>query len=347
VGRPPPDAAPLRGPGVYNCRVRIFGTRDVDGRGELKPVAGWRLPASATERIVNDAKETRGIRIAIWSLVVLAMAVSLFVHDAKDDMSVFVIQMKALMVVVAGEIALLFLYRRIRDHIWMGHGLKRIQARVPDEQAVPMRYTMRREGVVTGADEGYLWLHDGTLYFKGLQSVWRLNRDDMPPVPMWPRRRRPRLAEGRAPLWLPMPHAGGRGEMVLTPIDPFEDYATRRRFAVFFAELDEWLRTTPRAHIESMLPPSDLHPSLSMSDPTRRELRWATWGLYVLNMLMVPLTWLGRHPTSFLSFMGFGAAAVYAVLLFASGWEWMRTQDSFRVRARLLLDRRVESVLYP
>ncbi|MBS1710058.1 MAG: hypothetical protein JSS65_15210, partial [Armatimonadetes bacterium] len=208
-----------------------------------------------------------------------------------------------------------------------------------------VRYTMRREGVVTGADEGYIWLHDGTLFFKGLQSVWRLNRDDMPPVPMWPRRRRPRLQDGKPPTWLPMPHAGPDGDMLLTPIDPYEDNAARRRFATFFASLDDWLRSTPQGHIESLLPPSDLHPSLE--GPRGLEAIAAPYLLSVLNQCMILATRLNIHQGQFGSVADGLVATVYFTLFATTSWFALRSRETARVRLALLRQKRVESVLYP
>ncbi len=325
----------------------MFGTRDVDGRGELKPVSGWRLPASEAERIVSDQRETLGLRVVVWALLLAAMLIGSFAREAIDDMSLYVIESKSLFAVIAAEIALLVLYRRMRDHIWMSHGLKRIRARVPDDRAVAVRYTMKREGVVTGSDEGFVWLNDGTLYFKGLQSVWRLNRDDMPPVSMWPKGRRPRLAEGKPPTSLPMPHGGARGEMTLAPIDPYEDHATRRKFDAFYHELEAWLLAPPDGHIESLLPPVDLHPSLEHSRGTVAEIRIASVALIMLNGMMATVARLHMRQGGFVESAGLIASCIYFALMIVCGLHWLRTQDTVTIRQKLLKARRIDNVLYP
>lgn len=193
------------------------------------------------------------------------MLLYFFSRIEPSEGAAFLAIVKGLVVLAMAQGALVYLLSRISNDVNIGPGLKRVRARIPVEDAVPVAITVVQKGTVTGADEGYMWLDEGTLFYKGLQCVFRLNQQDIKPISEWPSGRVPQPERGRDVRWLVL-QAGARDcEVKLSMIDPFEDYAVRRRSARFQTALLDWLHDKPYGALESVLPPLDVHPSLQRS----------------------------------------------------------------------------------
>src|SRR5690606_17807543 len=108
------------------------------------------------------------------------------------------------------------------------------------------------------------------IFFKGLQTVFRLNWEDIPPMSLWDRKDVPNLAANRMPTTLPIPYENRGLKVKYEILDANEDFASRRRAAYFYSGLLEWLRDRPNSALETLLPPTDVHPGFCM--PGR-----ATW----------------------------------------------------------------------
>jgi len=210
-----------------------------------------------------------------------------FARNPRDAESAFLLAAKAYTLIIVAELALFFLYRRLSDFLYLGPGLKRIRTKVPDDRAVPVHVRITQAGVVTGCDEGYMWIEDGTIFFKGLQSVFRLNSADVIPLREFPRKHRPNPDHGRHPRVLYLTSDWQQVALEIDLIDPFEDFNTRRRAHFFHLELMEWLVQRPAGSLETLLPPLQVHPGLHRADFSSVELVSAAGALTAINAILV------------------------------------------------------------
>ncbi len=234
----------------------------------MKPSASWRVQDEVVAEVAAGLTDTLWQRGFAWMFLACGVGYYFLVarHYADADANM-VAHVKALLLIVVSQIVLWALYRRLLNRVEIGPGLRRLQTKVPSERACPVGVEIRQDGIVTGYDEGYMWIEDGTLFFKGLQTVFRINREDVPPVGLWPRADRPKPG-GKRPDTIPIPVADRNVKLKVKLIDPFEDYNARRRALRFESELLEWLTERPQGWLESLLPPLEVHPSL------RAALRW-------------------------------------------------------------------------
>ncbi len=240
-----------------------------EAAGIERPAASWRPTPHASERMGTAYTEAVWQRAIAWFFWVSGMTYLFLIARptalsgyAGAPEAAMMAHIKALMMAGAGQVALLLLYGRLRDNIDIGPGIVRVQARVPDPHACRCRLRVLKDGVVTGMDEGFLWLDDGTLYFKGLQTAFRLNPDDLLPVSKWKKNDRiladPTIATDLTRLALAEP---GR-QLEVHYVEPFDDHEARRRISDFRRALHAWLREPVPSSLESLLPPRGVHPSL-------------------------------------------------------------------------------------
>lgn len=259
------------------------------------PASTWRLTPHAQENFARAYGSTFWMRAMAWFFWLVGVAYYLLgvrpmiaASSQGGDAGVLAAT-KALVMVGASQWALLLLYRRLRDQVDIGPGIRRLQTKVPDEEACRARVAVRLDGVVLGEDEGYLWFEGGTLFYKGLQTVFRLNRPDVELLDRWPRRDReandPTIASDRSLLRL-----SEKGRSVLAVfVEPFDEHEARARIAAFRRRLAAWLRADEPATLESLLPPRGLHPSLAAVQAHANEPVFAG-GLMVATYMVMALS---------------------------------------------------------
>jgi hypothetical protein len=238
--------------------------------GAVLPASDWRPTPHAVEHLGTAYTSTVWQRSLAWFFWLTGVGYYFLVAHAPISAGapgsagdVFLAHVKALVMVVVAQAALALLYARLREHIDIGPGIGRIQTRVPDPAACQCRAVARSRGVVTGEDEGFVWIEGGTLYYKGLQAAFRLNAPDITPFRKWPRSERaahdPTVANDRAHVRL-----AWKDEVVeFRFIERFDDHEARRRISDFRRKLHAWFREPEPASLESLLPPRGLHPSFA------------------------------------------------------------------------------------
>lgn len=242
------------------------------GSGPARPMANWRVPSQIAELVEHSPLETIYLRGFAWLFIVSGIGYYFLVARNWDlPEPALAAHIQVFGMIGIAEICLVFLYTRLSNKIDLGPGLRRLQTKVPAEHACPVHIDVVQESVVTGSDEGFLWVDEGTLYFKGLQTVFRLNSSDVPPLGMWPRKLRPSIDKGKPPRILLVPVADKVVKIKIDLIDPFEDRGARRRTANFDRTLTKWLAERPTGHLESLLPPLQLHDALRRTGPFRLE----------------------------------------------------------------------------
>ena len=301
------------------------------------PTSEWHLPEDQSEFIRHSPFANVWLRAVSWVFLCAGLFAFTFVAKfVSADVSRFVAIGEALVLLVISESVLIFLYRKISTHVDVGTGYRRLRSKVPEDKQLPIRVDIYRYGSLTGRDEGFMWLQDGTWYFKGLQTTFRFNQQDVIPIEAWPRRIRPDPSRDKPPKTLPMKSKSGPLELVVQVIDPYEDFAKRKKAKQFYRELYNWLTERPHGIIESLLPPLTVHPSLRRSGLVMYEGVLAGLVLVGLNAAV-----LFRLPRQYPLSSNIGSfellvAIVVGVLLFgAFRLAWLEYRD-LAVRTRLL-----------
>lgn len=228
----------------------------------MRPNSFWRVSSRVEDHLFTNQNETLIVRTIFWILLgVSAIYVLAFLRrENLSDEVAWILHLKGYLVITLLNAGLLYIYKRILNHIHLGPGLKKLHAKIPDEDAVPVRIRITQNGAITGVDEGFLWILEGTLYYKGRQTVFRLNREDVPPLSLWPRKERPNLALNRLPESILVPTENHLLKINYTILDSHEDFGTRRKASHFQNQLVDWLTERPVGSLESLLPPTELHP---------------------------------------------------------------------------------------
>lgn len=299
-----------------------------------EPTAEWAL-ASESERLNSFGSESAVQRLLAWVFLLTGFGFYLFVRRVvHGELPYFVSTSEALVLLTISQAVLFYLYRRMSNDIDVGTGFRRLKTKVPEGVDLPVRIEVLRHGVLTGKDEGFVWLDEGTWYFKGLQTAFRFNQQDVVPIEAWPRTLAPDPGRDKPPSRIPMKSMAGRLELRLNVIDRHEDYAKRKRANAFYRQMYEWLTERPRGGIESLLPPLRVHPGLERRGLVRFEGLAAAFAMVVVDtavLVGLPRGEVQSGPGSF----GATAAVLVAALMAGSIWlAWLETRD-LAVRSRL------------
>jgi hypothetical protein len=296
-----------------------------------EPTADWHVP----DRELAPRNDNLWQRVLAWVFFVTGFAFFLFVRSSvTTEVAFTVATSEALVLMGISQVLLIYIYRRISNNVEPGTGFRRLHTKVPESADLPVQVEILRDGCMTGRDKGYIWLAEGTWYFKGLQTAFRFNQQDIVPIEAWPRSIAPDPHRDKPPRTLPMKSQLGHLVLRVDVLDPFEDYAKRKRVKGFYREMYDWLRERPRGAIESLLPPTAVHPSLVRTDPARFEGLAASGVMVLLDtMVLLGLPHDGGE-TNLGSYALVAAAAVTLLLFLALRFGWQETRD-LSVRARL------------
>ena len=298
-----------------------------------KPMATWRVPSQISDLVEHSPKETLALRLFAWFFVIFGLTYYFMIARRWElGEAALSSHVQVLSMIAIAELSLVFLYTRLANKIDLGPGLRRLQTKVPDENACPIAIEVLQNDVVTGCDEGFFWIEDGTLFFKGLQTVFRLNAVDVPPLSRWPRKLRPSLDKGVPPRMILFNLADRTIKIRIKLIDPFEDRGARRRTALFDRSLTKWLHGRPAGSLESLLPPLELHDALRHSTWYRYEGLAAGAVLLVINLAILATSRLNLSTNDLVSFanaLEFGAGLVLswvALKLILSQWRNLKVR---------------------
>ncbi len=302
-----------------------------------RPTSFWRLSSRVEDHLLNSNSETVFIRALFWVLLAVSTTYILtFLRrdDLADDV-VWIIHLKGYVVATIMNLALFYIYYRKLNHLYLGPGLKALKHKLPSETAVPVRLTIFQQKAVTGIDEGYMWIDEGTLFYKGRQTTFRLNREDVPALSLWTKRDRPNPASNKMPDTIPIPYDDRQLKIKFKVLDSHEDFATRRQASNFYNATQNWLNKPPENNFESLLPPVDLHPGFRMSLPQAREPFFAGAALSLINLSIILAMNFGIsfHGTA-VSF-GIMCTILHLILLFFSVRLFLKARNSVRVRTEL------------
>lgn len=268
------------------------GFDPLESEAPVAPTSSWRGFAPDRETLPEDPLETLWQRAAGWFFLLLGVGYFLGIaRGFTSNEDVLFGFMKSFMLIVPAWLILLYLYRRRFDHIPREHSIRRAEPPEPgpEEEWVPcpVKVGIYQHGVMTGEDDGFVWIDRGTVYFRGFHMAFRLNREDVAPLDEWARGSRPSATGLKLPKSIPLTIEGRNVGLKIEYIDPYRDFETRRCSMSFQKQFVQWLRERPPGYIESLMPPIQIHPKLSCDGFVLRESIIASCALIVLGFLLV------------------------------------------------------------
>ncbi len=299
-----------------------------------EPTAQWHIAPEAG-RASTPSREERWLRILSWFFMVVGVLFFATSRSVTASQAMLVVTIfEAIIMVGFSQLVLVFLYRRKSNFIEIGSGFRRLSAKVPEHANLLVDVEVIREGVLTGKDTGYIWLDSGTWFFKGISTAFRLNQQDVVPIEAWPKRFKPDPANDKAPQRFPLNSLSGRLELRIKVVDPYEDFAKRKRAKEFYREMFDWLIERPWEGIESLLPPLAVHPGLTL--PKSKFHGGVVAGLVMVGLDTAVLAGLPRAPiASDLGSLSALAAFIVAGLIFSGLWLATSELRDATVRASL------------
>ncbi len=193
---------------------------------------------------------------------------------------------KGYTVFVAMQITIMFLYGRLTQHIDSGPSLTAIESQLPSDGAVPIELKIRQSGCITGADQGFIWFEDNIFFYKGRQTSFRINREDIPPLAELPKKFHPKRDVKKSKLQLLLPVNDRQLHVQFKLINPFEDFKTRKKTHAFQSQFAKWLRSKDTSLTESLLPPTEVHPALIRQGWSKIEPLFGAGLLAAINIIL-------------------------------------------------------------
>jgi hypothetical protein len=302
-----------------------------------RPTSFWRLSSRVEDHLLTSHSETLFIRALFWVLLAVSTTYILaFLRrsDLTDDV-VWIIHIKGYVIATILNIALFYIYYRKLNFLFLGPGLKTLKHKLPNDTAVPIRLTIFQQKATTGIDEGYMWIDEGTLFYKGRQTTFRINREDIPALSLWSKKDRPNPSTNRMPDTIPIPYDDRQLKIQFKVLDSHEDFATRRQAANFYNSTINWLNKPPENNFESLLPPVDLHPGFRVSIPQAREPLYAGIALTIINLSIILAMNLGTNFKGTAVSFAVICTILHLILLFFSVRLLLKARNTIRVRTNL------------
>lgn len=307
------------------------------GEAPIRPNSGWRLSSRIEEHILKTSQDTQWLRTVCWFILGLSATYALIFlrrSDLTDDIA-WILHLKGYALVIAMHAALIYAYHRVTNSIHLGPGVRKLKTKIPSENALPVRIHVLQQDSITGIDEGYMWIEDGTIFFKGIQTVFRINWDDVPPMSLWKNSDRPQLAKNRVPEIIPVPSLGHDLKVRFEVLDRFDDYGTRRRAAEFYSSYCRWLTDRPKGSLESLLPPSALHPAFIRKGFAKWEPVVGLALLAVLDVALAISLNLGVRYQGTSTGFAIIATTMYLGLAIWAGAQFRKTFRTEKLRTEL------------
>lgn len=271
--------------------MRPTADQDLRPEGPSLPEAIWRVPPQHIEKRLSIGTDLLWQRIATYGFLLLGVIYLVGIARTTTNSDTFMgAHFKSLGLIAIAELVIAIIYRRISTVIENGIGLESLKAKLPVPDAIPVRLDVLHKGTVTGSDEGFFWLAEDVLTFKGMHTAFRIARHDLPPMAMWPKGVRPRGDAPAQTRYVPIPGHEESSVIRLVFIDPFEDYDARRRTTKADRLLKEWMSMVPTGESASLLPPLRLHPALTLDQKLNRQGVWACGFVTLLNLVLLATT---------------------------------------------------------
>lgn len=238
------------------------------------PSAEWRLPRM--DEVPTFAANGSGFwqRGICWLFMAFGLAFYFLGSPSQSPLEELMTALKTLLLCGGGSLAIIALTSRSIAERGAGVSLALIKTKLPVEDCSPAKIRVFQDETLTGSDEGYFWLDESTLYFKGTQCAFRLNSKDIRAIEDWKPNRRPKTTDGVGMKWLEVRSNSRQLAVQFNFMELDNDHSAHRRSTKLVRQIATWIRETPEGVLETVLPPLSVHPGLRVSGP------WVREGLY-------------------------------------------------------------------
>lgn len=235
------------------------------------PSAEWRLPR--LDEVPTFTANGTGFwqRGICWLFVAAGLAFYFLGSTGQSPLEELMTALKTLLLCGGGSLAIIALTSRSIAERGAGVSLALIKTKLPVEDCSPAKIKIFQEDTLTGSDEGYFWLDESTLYFKGTQCNFRLNAKDFPPIEAWKPSHRPKSTDGVGMKWLEVKTNSRPLAIQFAFLELDNDHSAHRRSSKLVRRIATWIREAPEGVLETVLPPLAVHPGLRVSGPWVKE----------------------------------------------------------------------------
>lgn len=227
-----------------------------------KPSAEWRLPRLDEIPSLSSPGSAFWQRGLFWLLLAFGMILHLAPLGRQTPLQELADAVKVILLCGGSSAAIHGLLVKASNDRSAGMSLRTVKTRLPVESACPVSVRILQDDTVTGTDEGFLWLEDATLYFKGTQCAFRLNSEDIPALAEWSKSRRPKSEDGAGLRWLEVKGHGRPLALQFAFLELDGDHVCHRRAGQLVRAMMAWINGGEEGALESVLPPLAVHPGL-------------------------------------------------------------------------------------
>lgn len=248
----------------YPCRpVKLRSKAEVKlGVPLSSPSAEWRLPRLDEIPALTTASAAFWQRGLFWLLLAFGLILHFAPLGRQTPLQELAEAVKVILLCGGASAAILALLGKASNDRSAGMSLSAVKTRLPVESACPIFIRIFQEETVTGTDEGYLWLDEETLYFKGTQCAFRVNSNDVAPLSEWQKGHRPKSDDGAGLRWLELRGASRPLKLQFSFLELDGDHASHRRASQMVRALMSWINRGEEGALETVLPPLAVHPGL-------------------------------------------------------------------------------------
>lgn len=241
------------------------------------------VPAEEFENDLSLVRDTLWFRCILYGGFLITcsyMALVLPAHVPEDQVGI--LHLKGYFILIGLSIFLYWTYANLRNHLPKARGHLLAKSKIPSDSALPCSIRIYQGGVLTGGDDGYVWLAEGLIHYRGLQTAFRINRSEIPPMMFWKRGDKPDQNHLTHPLTIPFTEEDADCKLVITLIDPLQDYNRRSQVTQFRRKFVEWLDCLPTSDKNTVFPPLSVHPCFHFGSALLTESVVACTGLAFL-----------------------------------------------------------------
>ncbi len=262
-------AQPLK---VSSGSVKIGRKPEIKlGMSVSLPSAEWRLPPVNEVPNFESARSGFWQRSFCWIFIAFGLIFYFWGPSGQSPLEDLMTALKTVLLCGGGALAVIALTNRSIADRGAGVSLAMIKTKLPVDDCSPAKIKIYQSNTLTGSDEGYFWLDEDTLFFKGTQCAFRLNAKDIPPLDEWQPKHRPKSNSGVGMKWLEVKTGPRPLAVNFSFLELDNDHAAHRRSSKLVRQIASWVHEAHEGVIETVLPPLAVHPGLRVSGSWSKE----------------------------------------------------------------------------